>query len=234
MELTWTSRKHHMPKDPEAYRLAEAIAQITRESMTRVVTDALRKRFELLESRNQKASVEELLAVAAGGREARPSRIPSQPRSLGGQESPHEIFDHRPTLSYVRYRSALNRCWAALSLLWIAWCLCWPFYARHQDMRTIQAEAAESYNLCLHQKGMTAAGCAVDRNAYTEFTERLAWPPEQSPYQSFAGKRLADQLSFLTVLCLLPVITGYVPLRAVLEVFLWFARAKPQDLAVRS
>jgi len=52
-------------KDPEAYRLAAAIAQVTGESMTRVVTDALRKRFELLESRNQKASVEELLAVAA-------------------------------------------------------------------------------------------------------------------------------------------------------------------------
>ena len=53
-------------KDPEAHRLAAAIAQETGESMTRVVTEALRERFERLPSRQQKASLEELRAIAHG------------------------------------------------------------------------------------------------------------------------------------------------------------------------
>lgn len=51
-------------KDPEAHRLATAIAQQTGETMTRVVTEALRERFERLASRRKKASKEELLAIA--------------------------------------------------------------------------------------------------------------------------------------------------------------------------
>lgn len=51
-------------KDPEAHRLAQAIAQATGETMTRVVTEALRERYARLQSRPGKASVEELLAIA--------------------------------------------------------------------------------------------------------------------------------------------------------------------------
>jgi len=51
-------------KDPEAHRLATAIAQETGETMTRVVTNALRERFECLPSRHGKAGVEELRAIA--------------------------------------------------------------------------------------------------------------------------------------------------------------------------
>jgi antitoxin VapB len=51
-------------KDPEAHRLAQAIAQATGESMTRVVTTALREQLEKIERRRTKASVEELLAIA--------------------------------------------------------------------------------------------------------------------------------------------------------------------------
>jgi antitoxin VapB len=51
-------------KDPEAHRLAQAIAQATGETMTRAVTEALRERYERLQSRRSKASVEELLAIA--------------------------------------------------------------------------------------------------------------------------------------------------------------------------
>ena len=51
-------------KDPEAHRLAAAIAQETGETMARVVTEALRDRFERLPSRQRKASVEELRAIA--------------------------------------------------------------------------------------------------------------------------------------------------------------------------
>ena len=51
-------------KDPEAHRLAQAIAQETGESMTRAVTEALRERYERLQRRRGKASVEELLAIA--------------------------------------------------------------------------------------------------------------------------------------------------------------------------
>jgi antitoxin VapB len=51
-------------KDPEAHRLAQAIAKVTGETMTRVVTEALRERYEKLQRRRGKASVEELLAIA--------------------------------------------------------------------------------------------------------------------------------------------------------------------------
>lgn len=51
-------------KDPEAHRLARAIALATGESMTRVVTEALRERFARIEQRKGRASVEELLAIA--------------------------------------------------------------------------------------------------------------------------------------------------------------------------
>lgn len=51
-------------KDPEAHRLAQAIARATGESMTRVVTEALREQLAKIERRRNKASVEDLLAIA--------------------------------------------------------------------------------------------------------------------------------------------------------------------------
>ena len=51
-------------KDPEAHRLAQAIAKATGETLTRAVTEALRERYERLRVRRVKASVEELLAIA--------------------------------------------------------------------------------------------------------------------------------------------------------------------------
>jgi antitoxin VapB len=51
-------------KDPEAHRLAQAISRATGESMTHVVTEALRERYAKIEQRKGKASVQELLAIA--------------------------------------------------------------------------------------------------------------------------------------------------------------------------
>jgi antitoxin VapB len=51
-------------KDPEAHRLAQAIAQETGETLTRTVTEALRERYERLQHRRVKASVEELRAIS--------------------------------------------------------------------------------------------------------------------------------------------------------------------------
>jgi antitoxin VapB len=51
-------------KDPEAHRLAQQIARATGETMTRVVTEALRERLSRLERRRARAGVEELLAIA--------------------------------------------------------------------------------------------------------------------------------------------------------------------------
>jgi antitoxin VapB len=50
-------------KDPEAHRLARAVAKVTGETMTRAVTIALQERLERLEKRKSKASVEELMAI---------------------------------------------------------------------------------------------------------------------------------------------------------------------------
>lgn len=52
-------------KDPEAHRLAQAIAQLTGEPLSRVVTEALRERYARLERRNGKATVSEILSIAA-------------------------------------------------------------------------------------------------------------------------------------------------------------------------
>jgi antitoxin VapB len=52
-------------KDPEAHRLAQAIAEATGESMTRVVVGALRERYARLEQTRRKASVKELLAISS-------------------------------------------------------------------------------------------------------------------------------------------------------------------------
>ena len=51
-------------KDPEAHRLAQQISRATGETMTRVVTEALRERLSRLERRSARASVGELLAIA--------------------------------------------------------------------------------------------------------------------------------------------------------------------------
>jgi antitoxin VapB len=51
-------------KDPEAHRLAQAIAKATGETLTHAVTEALRERYERLQRSRNKASVEELLAIA--------------------------------------------------------------------------------------------------------------------------------------------------------------------------
>lgn len=51
-------------KDPEAHRLAKAISRATGESITRVVTEALRERSAKIEFRKNRASVKELLAIA--------------------------------------------------------------------------------------------------------------------------------------------------------------------------
>jgi antitoxin VapB len=51
-------------KNPEAHRLAQAIAKATGETLTRAVTEALRERYDRLQSRRGKASVAELLAIA--------------------------------------------------------------------------------------------------------------------------------------------------------------------------
>lgn len=51
-------------KDPEAHCLATAISQATGETMTRIVTEALRERYERLQNQRGKATVEELLAIA--------------------------------------------------------------------------------------------------------------------------------------------------------------------------
>ena len=51
-------------KDPEAYRLARAIAQETGDSLTKVVIDSLRERHAKLEQRKGKPTLEELMAIA--------------------------------------------------------------------------------------------------------------------------------------------------------------------------
>jgi len=52
-------------KDPEAHRLASAIARETGETLTEAVTSALRERFSRLPQPRGKAGLEELRGIAA-------------------------------------------------------------------------------------------------------------------------------------------------------------------------
>jgi antitoxin VapB len=51
-------------KDPEAHRLAQAIAKETGESITRAVTEALRERYERLHKRDPEALAADIRAIA--------------------------------------------------------------------------------------------------------------------------------------------------------------------------
>src|SRR5260370_20221172 len=51
-------------KDPEAHRLAQAIAQATGETMTHVVKEALRERYERIQRRDPETLAADLRALA--------------------------------------------------------------------------------------------------------------------------------------------------------------------------
>ena len=51
-------------KDPEAHRLALAIAELTGETMTRVVTEALRERYERTRKGEPEALAADIRAIA--------------------------------------------------------------------------------------------------------------------------------------------------------------------------
>ena len=67
-------------KDPEAHRLAQAIARETGESLTKVVVESLRARHANIEKRKGKASLAELMAIAR-----RASRAVKRPYVEHGQ-----------------------------------------------------------------------------------------------------------------------------------------------------
>jgi antitoxin VapB len=50
-------------KNQEAYRLASELAELTGETLTKAVTEALRERLERLKKHRQKATAEELLEI---------------------------------------------------------------------------------------------------------------------------------------------------------------------------
>ncbi len=63
-------------KDPEAHRLAEAIARETGESLTKVVIDSLRERWERMEKGRTRPSAEDILAAAASVRASLTGPLP--------------------------------------------------------------------------------------------------------------------------------------------------------------
>jgi len=64
MKIKKARQTGNLNVDPEAHSLAEAIARETGETLTRAVTEALRERYERLQRRGEKASLEELRAIA--------------------------------------------------------------------------------------------------------------------------------------------------------------------------
>jgi len=123
-------------------------------------------------------------------------------------------------------RSALNSVCVLVLLLWTAWCLYWPFFARAQDIRQAINEADAGYAVCLTHRTVTPASCKADRDAYAQLLIRAVAPPDENAYQRFAGRRTADAVEFMTIVCFLPPVLLYAVLRTVLEATLWLARPK--------
>jgi hypothetical protein len=142
----------------------------------------------------------------------------------------HEIFGTSFTLLLLKYRAALNRLYLATGLLWIAWCLYWPFLVRDQDIQEVMTEANEAYEVCLQQRGVTPTDCSTDRTAYEKLLREMAAPPQENAYQSFAGENASDAIAFMSVLCLVPPLIVFALIRLVLEVWLFFAHTKGRDI----
>lgn len=60
----WNMPRSLNIKDPEAHRLAQAIARTTGESLTRTVVEALRERYERLGQRDASALAADIRAIA--------------------------------------------------------------------------------------------------------------------------------------------------------------------------
>lgn len=141
-----------------------------------------------------------------------------------------EIFPGVPVLLYLKYRTALNFCFVLVTAVWIAWCLCWPFVARHQDIQRSVAEATATYEVCLQQRGVTAGDCRHDQQVYRQLLSNAVAPPDENAYQVFAGKKIGDAIRFMSVLCLLPPVVAFALVRLTLEFALVLARLRSADV----
>ena len=142
----------------------------------------------------------------------------------------HEIFRTPLALVFLKYRVALNRLYLATGVLWIAWCLYWPFRARNRDIREADIEAQETYKVCLQQRAASPADCDRDRTEYKKLLRNMVAPQQENVYQSFAGENAIDAIGFMFVLCLLPPLVVFAFLRLLLEVWLFLAARRPANL----
>ena len=70
-------------------------------------------------------------------------------------------------------------------------------------------EAAETQRVCLAQKSLTTAECALDAQLYQGRLLAAAVPPGKTAYQLFAGDSMREQFSFMTLLTVVPPIFLY-------------------------
>ena len=114
----------------------------------------------------------------------------------------------------------------AAGLLWVAWCLYWPFLARDHDVQEAVREAEEAYKVCLQQHVVSVADCRRDRSAYEQLLRTMVAPPQENAYQSFASKDPLDAIEFMFALCFLPPLIVFASLRLALEIWLSFAHLR--------
>jgi hypothetical protein len=114
----------------------------------------------------------------------------------------------------------LNRIWVIVSVLWMFWCLIWPYYARHQDLILAEHEAQEEYRTCLSLAVVPQDICRHDRVSRTRFLSDLVAPPTENVYSRFAGAVPKDAIAFYIALCGIPVLVSYCIARMALELVL--------------
>gem|GEM_PF-3320597 len=121
----------------------------------------------------------------------------------------------------MRYKLVFHRYYAALAGLWIAWCLCWPFYARRLDLQSAAQEAGATYQVCLQQPGVTRRDCRNDRDFNLKLQRDLIAPGGENPYRSFVGGSTAVILCTMSGLCLIPPLLLYPLLRGLAAICVW-------------
>jgi antitoxin VapB len=95
----------NLVKDPEAHRLAQAIAKATGETITRAVTEALRERYERLHRRDPEALAADIRAIADP---AAAYAYPSAPQRAASELPAKALAERAALLRRVSLRSVAS------------------------------------------------------------------------------------------------------------------------------
>ena len=112
-----------------------------------------------------------------------------------------------------------------MAIVWLSWCLYWPYFALHQNAQAAIREADETRKVCFQQPGLTPVDCDLDHRLYKQRLLQATMPSGRSAYQSFAGQTAEAVIGFMSALIAIPLLALYVTGRLSLGAYRLVARA---------